>query len=117
MEEQLALGEEFLELLVDNGLKFDRRYRAIVRENHIELVMVTEGDKVLFGSNIELTNYHSGKFRIGKGSMGLFNESCEASMASYSFMGQIVSNFSIVEAIALSTMKKLEELEELRKGL
>jgi len=91
-------------------------YKARVGGNNIELELVENGQRV-FGANIDLYGHKDfvtgGRdFQISKGSMGAFNMECEASVASYMAMAEIIKNFKEVRNVALDYMERYDLMRQ-----
>ena len=90
----------------------DPRYKARISGNAIELELIENGKRI-FGASIDLyayLNFSTGEreFKISKGSMGAFNLECDASVASYKAMAEIINNFDEVRNLALDYMDQYE---------
>ena len=77
----------------------DARYKARVGGNSIELELIENGKRI-FGASVDLYGHidfttKRRDFKISKGSMGAFNLECDASVASYKAMAEIINNFVI----------------------
>jgi hypothetical protein len=57
MKESILRGDILLEALEDNGFKFSENWKCRLFQESAEFLMIDKDDYVIFGTNINVSNY------------------------------------------------------------